>query len=193
MLTVKTLRAPDRELVGLCASASRMSKRSKGDDGGPADLALLSRLASAGDEHAKAVRGMMVYAEINAPRYWWVEMDTYRVGCEPLGSESTMHDNTHMSVDELVDFKGALPEGTMQSRIWMFSYQALARIYLQRRVHRLPEWAYFNKWIEGLPFAQELILDPSERRERAALSMALTAGTPMDELRAMVMKGVKLG
>ena len=40
------------------------------------DMALLSTLVKRGDEHSKVVRGIIVYAEINAPRYWWVEMDT---------------------------------------------------------------------------------------------------------------------
>ena len=33
------------------------------------DLHLMSVLVKRGDEHAKVVRGIMVYAEINAPRY----------------------------------------------------------------------------------------------------------------------------
>lgn len=55
------------------------------------DLALLSTLVKRGDEHAKAIRGLMVYAEIEAPIYWWSEMDTYRFGTERLSSESSMH------------------------------------------------------------------------------------------------------
>lgn len=42
------------------------------------DLALMETLIKRGDEHAKAIRGIIVHAEINAPRYWWSEMDTYR-------------------------------------------------------------------------------------------------------------------
>ena len=37
-----------------------------------------------GDEHGKVVRGIMAYAEIDAPRYWWQEMDTYRIGTDRL-------------------------------------------------------------------------------------------------------------
>ena len=55
------------------------------------DKALLSTLVKRGDEHAKVLRGVMVWCEINAPRYWWTEMVTYRVGAEGLSSESTMH------------------------------------------------------------------------------------------------------
>lgn len=57
----------------------------------PKDLHLMSVLVKRGDEHAKVIRGIVVYAEIEAPRFWWQEMDTYRIGAEKLSSESTMH------------------------------------------------------------------------------------------------------
>lgn len=38
------------------------------------------------------------------------------------------------------------------------NYRCLKNIYKQRHDHRLPEWREFCKWIENLPFAQELIL-----------------------------------
>lgn len=56
-----------------------------------ADLKLMSTLVKRGDEHAKAIRGLVVFAEINAPRMFWQEFDTYRIGVEKLSSESTMH------------------------------------------------------------------------------------------------------
>ena len=122
------------------------------------DLKLLTTLVKRGDEHAKVLRGVMVWCEINAPRYWHVEMDTYRVGCERLSSESTMHiQGRGLSEDELVAMKEKLREGTMQRRVWMFSYQTLRRIYIQRKDHRLPQWRQFCGWIETLPFAKELI------------------------------------
>jgi hypothetical protein len=100
----------------------------------------------------------MVWCEINAPRYWWQEMDTYRVGAERLSSESTMHiEGKGMPEEELVKMKEELPEGHMQKRVWMFSYQTLRRIYFQRRNHRLPQWRMFCNWIESLPFAEEFI------------------------------------
>lgn len=123
------------------------------------DLTLMSTLIKRGDEHAKVLRGIVVYAEINAPRFWWVEMDTYRIGSERLSSESTMHiQGRGMSTEELVKMKSELTEGTMQKRVQYFSYQALRRIYQQRRNHRLPHWHIFCDWIKTLPFANELIL-----------------------------------
>lgn len=123
------------------------------------DLTLMSTLIKRGDEHAKVLRGIIAYAEINAPRFWWVEMDTYRIGSERLSSESTMHiQGRGMTTEDLVKMKSELTEGTMQKRVQYFSYQALRRIYQQRRNHRLPHWHIFCDWIKTLPFANELIL-----------------------------------
>lgn len=124
----------------------------------PGDKNLLSTLVKRGDEHAKVLRGVIVWAEINAPRYFWQEMDRYSVGACCLSSESTMHiQGRGLAEDELVEMKENLPEGTMQKRVWMFSYQTLRRIYFQRRNHRLPQWRKFCEWIETLPFANEFI------------------------------------
>lgn len=122
------------------------------------DKALISALVKRGDEHAKVLRGVMVWCEINAPRYVHAELDTYKVGCERLSSESTMHiEGKGLSEEELVKMKENLPEGHMQKRIWVFSYQTLRRIYFQRRNHRLPQWRKFCEWIESLPFAKDFI------------------------------------
>lgn len=122
------------------------------------DLQLMSTLVKRGDEHAKAIRGLQVYAEIEAPRWMWQEIDTYRVGTDRLSSESTMHiDAKGLSNEELMDFKDHIEEGKIQKRIQVFSYQTLRRIYFQRRNHRLPVWHQFCEWIEYLPFAKELI------------------------------------
>ena len=130
------------------------------------DLHLLSTLVKRGDEHAKVLRGLVVYAEIDAPRYWWQEADTYRIGSERLSSASTMHiQGKGLSTEELVAMKDALPEGTMQKRVQMFSYQTLRRIYFQRRDHRLPHWHTFCRWIESLPYANLLITIKNQQHE----------------------------
>ena len=122
------------------------------------DKQLIQTLVKRGDEHAKVLRGVMVWCKINAPRYWWQEMDTYRVGAERLSSESTMHiEGKGMPEEELIKMKESLTEGHMQKRVWMFSYQTLRRIYFQRKDHRLPQWRMFCAWIETLPFAKEFI------------------------------------
>lgn len=131
------------------------------------DFKLISSLVKQGDSHSKVLRGICVWCMINAPRYWWVEMDTYRVGAERLSSESTMHiEGKGLTTDELVEMKENLQEGHMQKRVWMFSYQTLRRIYQQRKGHRLPQWEVFCNWIESLPFAKELILASSSPIEQ---------------------------
>lgn|SRR5574344_2106965 len=59
------------------------------------DIELISRLVKAGPEHSKVLRGAMVYARISAPRFFWQEFDTYRIGVEKLSSGSTMHEIGH--------------------------------------------------------------------------------------------------
>ena len=39
------------------------------------------------------------------------------------------------------------------------NYRCLRNIYIQRKDHRLPEWRAFCRWIETLPYAQELLIN----------------------------------
>lgn len=57
---------------------------------GSNDKDLMKRLASAGKDHAKYRRMIVVYADLIAPLYWWKEFDTYKVGTV-ANSCSTMH------------------------------------------------------------------------------------------------------
>ena len=124
------------------------------------DLSLMQTLVKRGDEHAKVVRGIMVWAKITAPVYWWCEEETYRMGHERLASESTMHiDCRGLSGSDLQEAKSAIPMGKELTKVDMFSYQALRNIAKQRWNHRLPEWHVFVDWIKTLPLSQELILD----------------------------------
>lgn len=123
------------------------------------DFLLMSTLVKRGDEHAKVVRGILAYAEITAPVYWWCEMECYRAGHERLCSESTMHtDCRGLTGDELVNAKSEISMSKMLKKIDYFSYQCLRTIVKQRHNHRLPEWHSFIEWIKTLPFADELIL-----------------------------------
>ena len=123
------------------------------------DLTLMQTLVKRGDEHAKVVRGIMVWAKITAPVYWWCEEETYRMGHERLASESTMHiDCRGLSGYELQEAKSAIPMGKELTKVDMFSYQALRKMVAQRHNHRLPEWHQFIDWIKTLPLAKELIL-----------------------------------
>lgn len=57
---------------------------------GDADKALMRKLIRNGDSHAKFMRFVTVTCDITAPRYWWTEFDTYKVGTVRC-SCSTMH------------------------------------------------------------------------------------------------------
>ena len=122
------------------------------------DLTLMQTLVKRGDEHAKVVRGIMVWAKITAPVYWWCEEETYRMGHERLASESTMHiDCRGLAGSELQEAKSAIPMGKELTKVDMFSYQALRKMVAQRHNHRLPEWHEFVDWVRTLPLAEELI------------------------------------
>lgn len=147
------------------------------------DIKLLQRLIKNGDEHAKAIRLINVTAEIQAPLFWWSEMDTYEVGVINGCSESTMHtlkkeqlsqanfeypildchiETLQMAIDENFDndidlLKNYLPSGYLQVRDINFSYQTLRRICKQRANHKLPQWKVFIDWVKTLPLSEELI------------------------------------
>lgn len=57
---------------------------------GENDLALMKKLAAAGNDHGKFMRMITVTCDIVAPLYWWKEFDTYKVGTV-ANSCSTMH------------------------------------------------------------------------------------------------------
>lgn len=57
---------------------------------GENDLKLMCSLSKAGNDHAKFLRMINVTCDIVAPRYWWIEFDTYKVGTV-CNSCSTMH------------------------------------------------------------------------------------------------------
>lgn len=122
------------------------------------DLALMKTLIKRGDEHAKVIRGILAYAEVRMPVYWWAECETYRAGHERLCSESTMHiDCKGLTGEALQAAKATIPMGKELTKVDFFSYQCLRNIVKQRHNHRLPEWHDFIEWVHTLPFAEELI------------------------------------
>lgn len=122
------------------------------------DLTLMQTLVKRGDEHAKVVRGIMVWAKIECPIYLAREMETYNIGRERLSCTSTMHQECKgLSGEELQKVKAELPMGTPCTFVDTYSYQTLRRIVAQRHDHRLPEWHEFVNWVRTLPLAEELI------------------------------------
>lgn len=148
------------------------------------DLKLAQNLTKNGDSHAKFARLIDVWLEVEAPRYWWVEFDTYRMGVEKVSS-STMHtlgkrpltsedfsiappqewldliNRTAASDTPLQVLKSILPESFMQKRIVKVSYQALHSMYRDRKNHRLAEWGQFFRGLKSfnLPYASELVFE----------------------------------
>lgn len=57
---------------------------------GDNDLTLMKKLIRGGTDHSKFLRMINVTVDIIAPRYWWTEFDTYKVGTV-RNSCSTMH------------------------------------------------------------------------------------------------------
>lgn len=77
---------PGHESSLICGMVEKNSYMVVGDN----DLALMRKLAQAGSDHRKFLRQIMVSVDITAPRYWWAEFDTYKVGTV-ANSCSTMH------------------------------------------------------------------------------------------------------
>ncbi|MBO4264678.1 MAG: hypothetical protein J5922_01185 [Clostridia bacterium] len=69
---------------------------------GENDRSLARRLCTAGTDHRKFIRQIIVCADITAPLYWWKEFDTYKVGTV-ANSTSTMH-KIHAKPIEMSDF-----------------------------------------------------------------------------------------
>ena len=71
---------------------------------GEKDLDLLQRLIQSGDSHSKFMRMIHVQVDVDMPRYFWSEMDTYHFGTK--NSQSTMHkllnNNNPITLDAFV-------------------------------------------------------------------------------------------
>lgn len=70
----------------ICSTSGRTSCTEIGNN----DLKLMQSLVKAGTDHSKFMRMINVSCDITAPRYWWTEYDTYKVGTV-RNSCSTMH------------------------------------------------------------------------------------------------------
>lgn len=123
--------------------------------------------AGRGMGHDKFLRQLTVYLLVEAPRYFWSEFDTYKVGTVAQ-SESTMHtlNRRDMNYDDLESYdewdmqivdrfnsfrinnplcsieklKGKVPESYLQRRVVSLNYAVLRCIIEQRKNHKLPEW-----------------------------------------------------
>ena len=124
---------------------------------GKVDKELSEKLQNAGPEHCKHLRMIMVWATISAPRYWWTEFDTYRIGVEkescstmhklmsrPLKLSDFEHDEEYAPALEgiinsingrMENYKELKNEGCdlEAKEVWREIIQLLPQSYLQRR------------------------------------------------------------
>ena len=152
-------------LFGLSLSHGQHKKLSSDEELLAKMRPVADRLAYKGDGHNKFLESIVVWVDIKAPRYWWQEFDTYRVGVTKQ-SESTMHTITDEEItNSMFEYslplsyiahlerlrqggdwerlKVALPESFLQRRIVCTNYMALQRMIRQRLTHRLPQWRLF--------------------------------------------------
>ena len=72
---------------------------------------IADKLAHKQGGHNKFLESINIYLDITAPRYWWSEFDTYRVGVTKQ-SESTMHTITKRPLTQR-DFQGTVVAETL--------------------------------------------------------------------------------
>jgi len=131
------------------------------------------KLIGEGGSHTKFLESIVVWLDVTAPRYFYQQLSTYRVGIS-VQSASTMHTllarpvtqddfcvpiplgiintiNLRIRSKQLGAVKGLLPEGFLQRRIVCLNYKCLSNIYGQRIKHKLPEWQVFlGAVLEGI-------------------------------------------
>lgn len=149
--------------------AMRLPKGTKSDTHngilGIDDARLAGNLIRAGNDHAKAMRGIIAWIKIEMQVGFMIDFETYRHGVECLSTSSSMHGELReMSGVELAETKQALMSEKVYTRICTISYQALRSIYLARRRHRHPDFKIFCDFIENMPYFKGLIAPTRENK-----------------------------
>lgn len=75
---------------------------------GEKDINLAQNLIKAGSEHCKFLRQIQVWVDMDMPRYWWSEMDTYKYNTK--NSCSTMHKLLNKKTPITLDMFVVCPE-----------------------------------------------------------------------------------
>lgn len=147
---------------------------------GAKDYELAMHLVTSDSSYRENLRLADVWLEIYAPLYWWKQFDTYCIGVDK-SSDSTMYClmkrplmatefedclDSHPNKDEFLKLlndlreKGEfdklnslLPQSYCQRRTIKLSYEALNKIYEERKHHKLAEWRFFCKMLEHLPYS----------------------------------------
>jgi len=126
------------------------------------------KLAKKGGGHNKFLESIILWLDVEAPRYWWQQADTYRLSSKQSGS--TMHTlmrrtlsetdfqgdiepiilnilNDWISVKDFDSVKRHLPESFLQRRVWRIDYKSMQNLIQQRQTHKLREWQFFIKCV----------------------------------------------
>ena len=74
-------------------------------------------------------------------------------------SPQLREDLTEWLKNAYLEILNSNPDGFTITARMTTNYRCLRNIYMQRKDHRLPEWRAFCKWIETLPYAQELLIN----------------------------------
>lgn len=129
---------------------------------GPDDLALMTRLCSAGTDHRKFMRMIVIYMDVTAPLYWWKEYDTYKVGTV-ANSCSTMHKiaekefkDDDFSVEHIFDAESEGVEfpiiyGEEHSPIWSFHMTLKILNFYREKYLETKDKKYWWQMIQLLP------------------------------------------
>lgn len=129
-----------------------------GLDIGDNDLNLMKNLVRAGSDHSKFMRMITVTLDITAPRYWWTELDTYKVGtvrnsCSTMHkihekeftlddfSHEHLHDETLIKLKEVIDYlnisRDCFISDSSRKDYWWQMIQLLPSSYNQRATVQL--------------------------------------------------------
>jgi hypothetical protein len=112
---------------------------------GKSDLELAQKLIRVGSEHRKFMRQIFICVDITAPRFWWQEFDTYKVGTV-ANSCSTMHKiKDYPFIGDMFESLGELDD--LDEEYWYFTIK-----YLEDRRQKYNETKDF-KYMRKLKFA----------------------------------------
>lgn len=172
----------------ILASSYPMRTETEPKDVEEKDLKRANSLANTkGGGHNQFMSGILVAFDLTCSNKMWVELERYRF-ITFVSSQSTMHRiakfDLESSYNEYVDpriiqimqnlketyelnpttdnYLRLLynnPAGFELTARLTTNYRCLRNVYEQRKNHRLPEWREFCKWLETLPYAEELIIN----------------------------------
>ena len=152
------------------------------------DIKRMSKLSNTptGSAHDQALTGIIVQFDLTFSNKAWVELQRYHF-IDFVSSQSTMHriskfdlsnqyneyvderiitileelKNKYNETQDKYDYLRLLysnPAGFQLTARMTTNYRQLKTMYNQRRMHKLPEWREFCKWIETLPMFKEFCL-----------------------------------